>query len=307
VNIKIVSGLGSTPARVNRLTGTIFLNKDIWQKLNPEAKKFIVLHEIGHYKKNTISEFEADNYAAEQFIGSEPCSLKKINRIMWEQLDTLNNPEHKQRYKNIIVKLLIADTILFKNLKSYQILKKMEKDLLTQNLIEYLKEKQITNLNQLTNEQKEVMLVDLMLSPETLTLIEADMIAENEKNSDFLGIGSGKWKNIFEKLKNNDNVKNAFQSISGNYIAKFGKGLGLAPNSDLNAINETVLNQVTGNSPPTVQGGKSNDNGGNPPAADNPNINKTETKKNKWLIPVIVGGIVVLGIILFFVLKPKKK
>lgn len=60
--------LENTPARINRRTGELFLNKKTWHNIPDEHKTIILLHEKGHLERNTASEGEANNYAIEKYL-----------------------------------------------------------------------------------------------------------------------------------------------------------------------------------------------------------------------------------------------
>ena len=54
-----------TPARVHRPTGTVYLTPLFYAKYTPIQQRFIILHELGHYVKQTTDESEADRFAAD--------------------------------------------------------------------------------------------------------------------------------------------------------------------------------------------------------------------------------------------------
>lgn len=54
-----------TPARVHRPTGTVYLTPRFYAKYTPIQQRFIILHELGHYVKQTTDETEADKFAAD--------------------------------------------------------------------------------------------------------------------------------------------------------------------------------------------------------------------------------------------------
>lgn len=94
-NISIVPDLGSTPARVNRRTGELYLNGRTWNDLPPEHRLFILLHEAGHATLNTRNEQEADRFAFDAYakLGyplSE--SVKALTRVLH-----FENPGHYDR------------------------------------------------------------------------------------------------------------------------------------------------------------------------------------------------------------------
>lgn len=54
-------------AKVNRNTGTLFLNSTIWTGLPDDQREFVLLHEKGHLLLQTTSEFEANKFAVKNF------------------------------------------------------------------------------------------------------------------------------------------------------------------------------------------------------------------------------------------------
>lgn len=92
--------LGDTPAKVNRETGEIFLNSNVWDTLPPAYQAFILEHETGHYKLQTTNELEADHYAFNQLAGKSYESLKNTVRVLGEVLP-YTTPEHGLRLLNI--------------------------------------------------------------------------------------------------------------------------------------------------------------------------------------------------------------
>jgi hypothetical protein len=60
--------LGDILARVNKDTGEVQLNKNIFDSLPAGFKNFVLLHEQGHYVLQTSDEFEANRYAISHFL-----------------------------------------------------------------------------------------------------------------------------------------------------------------------------------------------------------------------------------------------
>jgi hypothetical protein len=119
--------LGSTnPARVNRSSGRVILNKRIWHKLPEYLKKNILDHEEGHYKLKTKSELEADAYAFYKYAGTEPGSLKKAVAALMEGL-SFQSPEHHERLKAQIKRALQYDWKNNRNPKAKETLDEMER------------------------------------------------------------------------------------------------------------------------------------------------------------------------------------
>lgn len=77
-----------TPAAIDRETATLYLNPKLWFKLTRFQQNFIRLHEIGHLVLDTSIEEEADAYAFDRLVGSEPRSMKQ----MIETLETILDP-----------------------------------------------------------------------------------------------------------------------------------------------------------------------------------------------------------------------
>jgi len=305
-DIKTVSGLGLTPARVNRKTGTVFLNKEIWGTLNPETKDFILNHEKGHYCKQTKSEFEADKFAFNELAGKKEKSLKNIVKAISENLFINQIPEHRKRYENIVFNALLFDWINYNNYKAYQILKKMEAEQIKNLFINYLKSRDIVNIESLTDEEKELYLTDFMMTPEMqdITIAETKkQLGEDYSNFSIIGLfkkdkESGDKKPLFSP-ETKEKFKNAFGNIAGGLISKLGKGLGFNPN--VSAISSAV-NPVNN---PVFSGTKKEvDNNSKPNAGTQPEDKKAKNKKM-----LIIGGIVVfvigVGIALYFGLRNK--
>lgn len=91
----------SNPARVNIRTGDIEINRARWNELSAKEREFVLLHERGHYKQQTLNEVVADRYALERLALREPYSLinylnavdkisyGNIERVSAAQFDTL--------------------------------------------------------------------------------------------------------------------------------------------------------------------------------------------------------------------------
>jgi len=100
---------GGTPARVNRKTGTIYLNKSVFDKFSPLYKKFVLAHEECHYIFQTKDEEMCDSYAMYKLLkeGNKP---KEIVDVL---LKTLSNfPLHYARKINLTNNMRIYDYIV---------------------------------------------------------------------------------------------------------------------------------------------------------------------------------------------------
>ena len=109
LKLKYVDDLGSsTPARVNRITGECLINKKVWNHLPEAYKKFILLHEEGHYVLQTTDEFEADAYAFDKYAGKAKGSLKNSIKALSDILPFITN-EQKDRLNEQIKRALLYD------------------------------------------------------------------------------------------------------------------------------------------------------------------------------------------------------
>ncbi len=116
----------NTPARVNRMTGEIILNRSRWDKIPDEYKKFILLHEAGHYKLQTKNELLADKYAFQHFAGTEPMSLKNSVKSI-SQILPFTRQEHFDRFNSISKQALIFDAENNNNLKAKEMITNNDK------------------------------------------------------------------------------------------------------------------------------------------------------------------------------------
>lgn len=97
-----------TPAAVDRDNATLFINPKLWFKLTRFQQNFVRLHEIGHLALDTDIEEEADNYAFDRLVGTEPRSMKQ----MIETLETILDPNrtgHRMRIDNLIKRAMAWD------------------------------------------------------------------------------------------------------------------------------------------------------------------------------------------------------
>ena len=100
--------IGSTPASVDRMTGIIYINPDVFYQLTPFQQKFVLQHELGHYNLQTTSEIEADAYAFDQLAGTEYRSLKQALGSISEVLSDENHTK-QERYEALYYRALRWD------------------------------------------------------------------------------------------------------------------------------------------------------------------------------------------------------
>lgn len=77
LNSKNNAMLGDSPAALSRQDGIIYINMPLFSRYNDFQKRFILLHELGHYYLNTNSEIKADAYAFSALAGTEKRSLRQ--------------------------------------------------------------------------------------------------------------------------------------------------------------------------------------------------------------------------------------
>lgn len=58
---------GETPAKTNRRTGEVWLDKTLFGRLPYHLRLFVLFHELGHIVLNTVDEFEADSFAFKMY------------------------------------------------------------------------------------------------------------------------------------------------------------------------------------------------------------------------------------------------
>jgi hypothetical protein len=111
-NVTYKENMGRNPAQVDRRTGDLFVNPQLWNAMPESFRRFILLHEEGHLKGGpngtpTADEAAADLYAFRQYKNTEPNSLK--NSVI--ALDTLlgHSPEQIKRKLLIYSAALLED------------------------------------------------------------------------------------------------------------------------------------------------------------------------------------------------------
>jgi len=320
MRIEFVPGLGNTPARVNRKTGTIFLNSDTWNNYTDFEKKLIILHEQAHYLLQTKNEQEADAYAVQQFIGSEFESLKKSLQSFYSTLD-MSNPAHRDRYKAVLRRIIQTDYYKFGNYKLQKILYKMYEAELKQITIDFLKSKGVKDINELSQAQKDALMTEFFKLPEVISLLSEELKAEVSNYSDFPGIGlaisgavsAGKaligsavgkkvtgW--IGDKIGglfgNKDKAKKeAEKSVekAGNKILG-GSQATQSPQQDTSQI-QMLQMQMQAQAGQDAQIAKQ---------AEEARIKAEQEKKKKTMLYIGIGvGVIVLAVVLFVVLRKK--
>ena len=82
-------------------TGDIYINRDVWDRYTDAERKFIIQHELGHYRRQTDSETEADLYALNANFGKVYRSLKSSFTAM-EKSGISNQSRWDTLYENAL-------------------------------------------------------------------------------------------------------------------------------------------------------------------------------------------------------------
>lgn len=82
-------------------TGDIYINRDVWDRYTDAERKFIIQHELGHYRRQTDSETEADLYALNANFGKVYRSLKSSFTAM-EKSGISNQSRWYKLYENAL-------------------------------------------------------------------------------------------------------------------------------------------------------------------------------------------------------------
>ncbi len=108
LSIKVDYGIGDTPAAVSREDSIIYINPPLYNKLTPFQRKFVLLHELGHYTLNSKNEIDADTFAFKRLAGTQYRSLKQCIAAIADTLED-GNQTKEERYNNIVYQALLWD------------------------------------------------------------------------------------------------------------------------------------------------------------------------------------------------------
>ena len=82
--------------------------KEAMARLTPFQRRFVILHEEGHYALNTDDEIRADAYAFDRLAGTEARSLRQSVESLEQILDD-DNPTLRPRYRALLRRALEWD------------------------------------------------------------------------------------------------------------------------------------------------------------------------------------------------------
>ena len=248
-----VPDLGKTPARVNRFTGTVFLNGKIWNKLEQYQQKLILLHELGHWRKNTKNEIEADSFAVDNFYGTEKQSLIKSVKNFYNTLD-MTNENHVERYNKITEKVLKLDFYENKNFILRKELEKMNDNKLMDLFVQFLTDNKLKKISELTETEKaELYIKFLDTKPAQDLMVEAIKSTESyiqddlDYTDEFLGGAvKGAIKGVVDTTTKV--ILPAVNDVTNKMVGKGAKMLGIKNPAVINGMKMLVnpANILTG-------------------------------------------------------------
>lgn len=72
------------PAAIDMETGIILLNRDVWNDYDRFQQRFIIEHELAHYRYPDYSEIEVDRIALHKVAGTAKRSLKRAVATLYQ-------------------------------------------------------------------------------------------------------------------------------------------------------------------------------------------------------------------------------
>lgn len=127
LQVKFDDTIGDTPAALSASEATIYINKPVFSKFTRFQKKFIILHEMGHYYLNTHNELLADAYALRALAGSEYQSLKQSIETLDVTLHD-GNVTKAERMRNLTLLALWWDWQHGNEAAKTELVRRMEMD-----------------------------------------------------------------------------------------------------------------------------------------------------------------------------------
>lgn len=87
--------LGNVPAQVNRKTGELFINPEIWKNIPEDHKDYILLHERGHLELMTADEYQVNRYAVGKYLEAGKLNDSEFNRRIVVLSEVLSDDDSK--------------------------------------------------------------------------------------------------------------------------------------------------------------------------------------------------------------------
>lgn len=244
-----------TPARCNRMTGEIIINRRKFKNIPPAHRLFILLHEYAHIELNSSDEFQVDKRAQELFLQmGYPLteSVLALSRVL-----NPHNPSHVARTKAILASAQKIDNFNNQPMK-------------TENLYEPSK----------------AFYEDIFGFGKTAKAKKEAKIDKKQSKADAI---RAKAQAKLELAKQGIAPKSGAQGIIGGILGTATQIFG--------GDGASIANTVSGNDNPNPE-----------PMLNQPMPVVTEEKPGfKKYLPWIIGGaVLVVGTIIFFVVRKKK-
>ena len=233
-------------AQVFRKSGIIEVNPKLWATLDDFQKKFILAHEKGHFDLQTSNELRADVFALN--------SLKSENRHFKQSIVTLqnllniNNPKHAERIEKLLGIIELQDYFFYGNQKT----KPMSEQEQIDNLMAvYISSLGISNIEQLTEEEKAKFLLNFYQLPAVAELIKIQIANEltgnnfdgmpAEEKNQFLGGIISAVSSIGQKGSGMNSIFGSINDKLGGIIAQGAGALGIKNPQIISGL-QTALN-----------------------------------------------------------------
>jgi len=311
-----VKDRGTTPARVNRVTGEVFVNT--WFNQLPDyMQKSILLHENGHYDLQTKNEIEADHYSLQRFAGTDTESLKKHIWTLNRFLDWQNNYKDNQRMKSALLDAMQYDFNVNKNLKLKGMISNFNEEFVypesnyTESEVAEILDNVELSMNQSSYNDESEELEDYdplydsdedMFSDFGIGIAAATGILSALKKSPMLQKRLAKIKEKRAAKRADPNRKTLISKVIGKIQAKKAAKVAAANSAPTNTMANSAPanNPVFASEPATSETSATPDKGANQDGTPATPANKT-TK-------IVVGGIiaaVIVAVVLFIVFRTK--
>lgn len=318
--------IGDSPAAVNLRSGVLHINPKVFDPYPDAWKKFILLHELGHYQLQTRSELKADAFAFHHFI-KEGHSLKDAVNSLHKVLDE-SNPAHRERIQVQLEKAIWWDEVIYQKefktpkerieaMSAY--LKEQQKDLAYCLGCQDLDgaKKHMTNILLVTDPKVE----EKLLEHFSTILAHAQMQNyDGAKMNDmayFFCFGNKacqERKKIKAQSKADLRKAKAQAKIVKAQATKALADQGIDSRGNMGkAITDTIKGGL-GAAANVLTGGKAGgdlmNQANNDQRLPNPNNNPNPDEENNKNLPLYIGlgaaGLIVIAIIIYFVMRKKK-
>lgn len=116
------STLKGTPARVWLNTGLIEFNPVAFAFASNKEKEFMLLHETGHYKNQSLDETAADDYAMQNYFSSQTSNFSAPEKILKKHLPA----SQRHRINRVHQQALQAKYMQTGNMQAYNEIQRLK-------------------------------------------------------------------------------------------------------------------------------------------------------------------------------------